>query len=423
MALDPLIGVLHPRRTSNTSQQSSSLRSALNWPISNDNSFDEANARFHETLSTPAQLYTKVGDAILKEVADWLDVEEREWHWASRRRRLHRLTAVHFPTQLSTPDAALADLSALAPMMGLGAEPSSALLYMTAIQLLASCYTLSLEPANSSLPAALYVDRSGEASFISSLRLHTQSRYSPAFGHQARSSSVAPAWPGFTSLPLEERIAEEVSRKRLMRKIEADVDRAESMEEFIRWSNDVPIDPEDLSGSQEKITDFIKWSDHVPTEPQELSRVFDWTNDVPVLQEQLSKRLSPSTTTEEQASEVDSRTSAREYAMRGTKVTGSWRKYHNLPCGTQHARSAGLSSPPRPPLHSAESAEYHTFMDAAKGNDGRGGQFVPVAAEYDELIPLPCARRNVRDAATVDSMKKPCRVPHSPKRTGSSRIP
>ncbi|TKA73228.1 hypothetical protein B0A49_12757 [Cryomyces minteri] len=159
------------------------------------------------------------------------------------------------------------------------------------------------------------------------------------------------------------------------------------MEEFIHWSKDVPIDPEDLSGSQEKVTDFIKWSDHVPMEPHELSRVFNWTNDVPVLQEQLSKTHSPSTTTEEQASEVDSGTSARDYAMRGTKVTGSWRKYHNLLGGTRHARSAGSSSQPRPLLYSADSAEYHTFMDTAKGNDGRARQFIPVAAEYDKLIP------------------------------------
>ena len=98
---------------------------------------------------------------------------------------------------------------------------------MIAVQLLATCFTLPPEPESCSLPAAFYRDRtytkghSSETRLISSLRLHTHFRDFPAFGHSARNSSFALAWPDLCSEPFrEERLAEEISRQRGLQQLE-----------------------------------------------------------------------------------------------------------------------------------------------------------------------------------------------------------
>ena len=76
-------------------------------------------------------------------------------------------------------------------------EPSEVFLHLIAIQILASCYTLSRPPGAASLPSSLYLSKR-ELELITSLRLHTQFRYCPAAGHHARNSSRDSSWPVFT---------------------------------------------------------------------------------------------------------------------------------------------------------------------------------------------------------------------------------
>jgi len=76
------------------------------------------------------------------------------------------------------------------------------LAHLVAIQLLGACFTL---PPDSivGLPAPNYtsLDKKGSTRFpdprmISSLRMHTNFRYSPSFGHQPRNTSPVQVWPG-----------------------------------------------------------------------------------------------------------------------------------------------------------------------------------------------------------------------------------
>jgi len=96
---------------------------------------------------------------------------------------------------------------------------------MIAVQLLATCFTLPVEPERCSLPSAFYYDRaykkveSPDPRLISSLRLHTRHRDAPAFGHNARNPSFALAWPDLCSEPSrEEHLAEEISKRRRLRR-------------------------------------------------------------------------------------------------------------------------------------------------------------------------------------------------------------
>lgn len=76
------------------------------------------------------------------------------------------------------------------------------LAYLIAVQLLGACFTLPPDcvvgiPA----PAYTIVNRNGgtlisDPRLISSLRMHTHFRYTPSFGHHARSSSPVSIWPG-----------------------------------------------------------------------------------------------------------------------------------------------------------------------------------------------------------------------------------
>ncbi|PMD19322.1 hypothetical protein NA56DRAFT_208277 [Hyaloscypha hepaticicola] len=88
-------------------------------------------------------------------------------------------------------------------------DPSTVhdLAHLIAIQLLSACFTL---PADSTvgLPSPCYtsLDKRGSTRFpdprmISSLRMHTNFRYSPSFGHQPRNSSPVQLWPGLYGGP------------------------------------------------------------------------------------------------------------------------------------------------------------------------------------------------------------------------------
>ena len=97
-------------------------------------------------------------------------------------------------------------------------------LTMVAVQLLATCFTLPQDTMTSLLPIASYHDGKqikldqSDFGLISSLRLHTQRRTSPAYGHQARNASTAQEWPDlYTGPSREERLAEEVSQNRRRR--------------------------------------------------------------------------------------------------------------------------------------------------------------------------------------------------------------
>ncbi|OCL11526.1 hypothetical protein AOQ84DRAFT_373900 [Glonium stellatum] len=163
--------------------------------------------------SDGSKRHSKIADTILSEVADWLDLNERDNMWAVRRRHLQRALptpneiAAHFATHPQT-----------ASSISESAEPSEVLLHLIAIQILASCYTLSQPLGAASLPSSLYLSKR-EPEFITSLRLHTQSRYYPAAGHHARNSSRDSSWPGLYSGPSpEDKLAEEVSRRRLLKR-------------------------------------------------------------------------------------------------------------------------------------------------------------------------------------------------------------
>ena len=98
---------------------------------------------------------------------------------------------------------------------------------MIAVQLLATCFTLSPESERYSRSPAPYHDpncpirRSSDPRLISSLRLHTQFRNSPALGHNARNSSPAHAWSNVRNQTLrEERLAEEISGLRRLRRLQ-----------------------------------------------------------------------------------------------------------------------------------------------------------------------------------------------------------
>lgn len=139
---------------------------------------------------------------------------------------MHRLsranTAISLQRLLSTENP-----SPLAALNGINCpDRFQAMITMIAVQLLATCFTLPPESERYSRPPASYRHRSfpsGSSSdprLISSLRLHTHFRNSPALGHHARNSSPTLAWPGGRSGPSrEERLAEDISRQRRLHKL------------------------------------------------------------------------------------------------------------------------------------------------------------------------------------------------------------
>lgn len=81
--------------------------------------------------------------------------------------------------------------------------------------MLACCYTHYQHPLTSSIPAALYIDRTRPPQ-ISALRLHSRYRFSPAHGYHPRYPTPVPAWPGLFSGPSrEDKLVDAVTSRRL----------------------------------------------------------------------------------------------------------------------------------------------------------------------------------------------------------------
>jgi hypothetical protein len=169
--------------------------------------------------SLTAQTETKVHDAILKEINEWFELNEKDTH-LSYSQYFHNLGRRDGRNTLLPKH--IADLT----------------LEDVAIQLLASCFTeIQYHLGSTTLPTALYMSKT-LPSIISSLKMHSHYRLSPASGYHPRDPSPAPAWPGLTTGPSpEERLAERVSRHRKLEMLKNSPDRVESMQDFVDWSN------------------------------------------------------------------------------------------------------------------------------------------------------------------------------------------
>jgi hypothetical protein len=98
----------------------------------------------------------------------------------------------------------------------LDSEVFSDLVHLIVLHLLASCYTALPTSSADNLP--IYEQRTTPA-LITSLRLHSRYRYSPAAGHHARESSETASWPGLYAKPsIEDQLAEAVSHRRRLQK-------------------------------------------------------------------------------------------------------------------------------------------------------------------------------------------------------------
>ncbi|CZT10630.1 uncharacterized protein RAG0_15048 [Rhynchosporium agropyri] len=166
-------------------------------------------------------------DVIDQEIYEWQYVcaTGRPYWWSpeSRYTRLKRYPA-RLPNEPPPPKLWLRELDDL-PKTAIAetrravsdnyfcspAQKNHDLAHLVAVQLLGACFTLppdhvlgiptpsyTFDPASAMLP---------DPRMISSLRMHTQFKYSPSFGHQARNTSPIQAWPraftksspGFTS--------------------------------------------------------------------------------------------------------------------------------------------------------------------------------------------------------------------------------
>ena len=98
---------------------------------------------------------------------------------------------------------------------------------MISVQLLATCFTLP-QSLNIPLPSGLYDQKDDtwlNTRLVSSLKQHTQWKYSPAFGHEARNNSCASWWPQRDDiLSREALLAEQVSLNRRSRRQREDGD-------------------------------------------------------------------------------------------------------------------------------------------------------------------------------------------------------
>ncbi|KAF2729014.1 hypothetical protein EJ04DRAFT_556388 [Polyplosphaeria fusca] len=93
-----------------------------------------------------------------------------------------------------------------------GSQVPEYVLQFVALQLLASCFTLSAASTADSLP--LSQQRKG-AEIMTSLRMHSQYRFSPAAGHHARPPSETSSWPGlYTGPSIEDTLADVASQAR-----------------------------------------------------------------------------------------------------------------------------------------------------------------------------------------------------------------
>ncbi|KAB8345865.1 hypothetical protein FH972_022920 [Carpinus fangiana] len=203
----------------NTGDDAMSIIDALAMLATNKDSAGLSGPMAMQTLSPGS-----AGNIVANEVADWLNMEGQE------------LCTRH-----------LWGIKAM--MEGKDSDARSDLLTcIVALNLLASTFTMCQNPETAELPMALYLS-GNKPQTISALRMHTMihSLQSPAAGHRARNSSLAPAWPGLMQRDREEVRADEVSRRRLRRAERAR--RKASLHESL-WS-DVPWDQnylENLTG-------------------------------------------------------------------------------------------------------------------------------------------------------------------------------
>jgi hypothetical protein len=188
----------------------------------------------YDQLNT--RLKARKTECIVKEVADFLEADDRRnasrsclYFDQSQRltRTLDLLGSEHLPLtnliashMLSLPPSEVTG-SLLADSHKDSTSSNEAIIYIIALQLLASTYTPAPTPA--CLPAALYLNSAAglNPEMMSALRMHsTITAHQPhsAAGHHNRSSSPAPAWPGLLERDREEILADEITRRRLMSK-------------------------------------------------------------------------------------------------------------------------------------------------------------------------------------------------------------
>ncbi|KAE8843256.1 hypothetical protein HRS9139_02553 [Pyrenophora teres f. teres] len=153
---------------------------------------------------------TRTEAMIMREVAFWQQSQACDEFWTPRTRQHRR--ALPTATQLLRK---LEDRETCTTTSSNNGTDFEALLQAIALQLLAACYTVL--PATSANHIPIFQQRM-ETVVITALRSNSRHRHSPAAGHQARPPSEAASWPGlYAGPPIEERLAEHVSRRRKLR--------------------------------------------------------------------------------------------------------------------------------------------------------------------------------------------------------------
>ena len=176
-------------------------------------------------LDGPADLRTDYEDDLSAEKASWnvIDREIIEWEYLCQTGRPYwwSLDSKHSRPQrlqqslLTRPSPRLGlrelgdgheptyDIQRRAASDSYLTDPSPVqnLAFLVAVQLLGACFTLPPDHVTRlTSPNYGMFDKDGSTYFpdprmISSLRMHTQFRFSPSFGHQARNTSPVQSWP------------------------------------------------------------------------------------------------------------------------------------------------------------------------------------------------------------------------------------
>ncbi|ORY07270.1 hypothetical protein BCR34DRAFT_25836 [Clohesyomyces aquaticus] len=193
----------HPHRCRNHSSGAGCPFSVTDRPFTSSLFAQQSCESEHE--NTKSCVHEK-RETVLGEIADYLDLCGRESSWLNRTRRCCR--CLHIPVQASSQ---FPSRDRSAPTTPQPEEPSYIFLHYLALQLLQSCYTVL--PASSAHSLPLYEHRT--PGIATSLKLHAQTRFSPAAGHHAPCPSESAAWPDLYMGPLlEEKVAERVSQLR-----------------------------------------------------------------------------------------------------------------------------------------------------------------------------------------------------------------
>ncbi|KAF1937850.1 hypothetical protein EJ02DRAFT_355802 [Clathrospora elynae] len=193
-----------PEQSLNMGVQSS----CLHWLFGKDGGYVTC-LEDHTSHTQPNSIeHAKTEAAIMNEVADWIQSQECDEFWAPRARQPRRMVL--------TANQLLVNLDG----QHNNAEALETLLRVIALQLLASCYT-SLPPTSANHMPLFHQQK--ERRPLTALRLHSQYRFSPAAGHQARAPSETAPWPDLYTGPTpEDKLAELASQKRRPRKHSSD---------------------------------------------------------------------------------------------------------------------------------------------------------------------------------------------------------